>query len=314
MDRFRTMESFVRVVRAGSFTVAARQLGLSRAIVSRHIAGLEARLGVRLLKRSTRSLSMTEEGAAYLEFCDRLFGDIDSSERAIARAREEPAGTLRVLAPKSFGTVHLSDAVVAFARAQPRLQVSLTLENAPYRGSYFAERGLDVVLCFTPVRGTGVVQREIAMMDWTVCASPDYLSRAGRPQSPGDLAAHACVVHTDVMPNDNVWRFEGTKGSAAVKVRGVFFSNSAAALAKAAVSGLGIALLPHYAVAEGLASGALMRVLPRYRVAPRPLLAVYMQERSEPLKIRAFVDFMQNWIAERDLAGRRRNQRLAKSA
>ena len=99
MDRFRTMESFVRVVRAGSFTVAARQLGLSRAIVSRHIAALEARLGIRLLKRSTRSLSLTEEGVAYFEFCERLFGEIDTSERAIARAREEPTGTLRVLAP-----------------------------------------------------------------------------------------------------------------------------------------------------------------------------------------------------------------------
>src|SRR5690349_6340808 len=107
------MESFVRVVRAGSFTIAASQLGLSRALVSRHVQELEGRLGVRLLTRSTRSLSLTDEGAAYLAFCEKVFRDIESSEHAIARARQEPSGALKILAPKSFGTMHLSDAVIA---------------------------------------------------------------------------------------------------------------------------------------------------------------------------------------------------------
>src|SRR6185369_180088 len=112
MDRFSTMESFVRVVRAGSFTIAASQLGLSRALVSRHVSDLEQRLGVRLLTRSTRSLSLTDEGSAYLAFCERVFSDIESHETAILRTRVEPSGTLKVLAPKSFGTMHLSDAVI----------------------------------------------------------------------------------------------------------------------------------------------------------------------------------------------------------
>jgi DNA-binding transcriptional LysR family regulator len=283
MDRFRTMESFVRVVRAGSFTIAAGQLGLSRALVSRHISELEARLGVRLLHRSTRSLSLTDEGAAYLAFCERVFRDIESNERAIVRTRLEPAGTLNVLAPKSFGTLHLSDAVIAFAKAQPRLRLSLRLENTPYRGVYnFAERGLDLVLCFSPMRSASVVAQEIATFDWVLCAAPDYLARAGRLATPADLAEHACLVHVDVMPNDSIWRFEGPKGPVAAKVRGAFSSNSAAALRKAAVAGLGVTLVPRYVVAEDLADGALVSVLPRYRVGARPFMAVYQRAPVAP--------------------------------
>ena len=310
MDRFRTMESFVRVVRAGSFTIAASQLGLSRALVSRHVGDLEARLGVRLLNRSTRSLALTEEGAAYLEFCERVFRDIESNERAILRTRLEPVGTLKLLAPKSFGALHLSDAVIAFAVAQPRLRVSLMLENTPYRGSYdFAEKDLDIVLCFSAVRGSAVVEQEIAMLDWVLCASPEYLARAGRPATPAELGDHACLVHVDVAPNDSIWRFEGPKGSVSAKVRGAFFSNSALTLRKAAVAGLGITLVPRYCVADDLAVGTLVGILPRYRVAPRALLAVYPRAPVIPRKVQAFVDFLKVWMAEHAIG--RRKPRLA---
>lgn len=307
MDRFRTMESFVRVVRAGSFTIAASQLGLSRALVSRHVGDLEARLGVRLLNRSTRSLALTEEGAAYLEFCERVFRDIESNERSILRTRLEPVGTLRLLAPKSFGSVHLADAVIAFAKLQPRLRISLMLENTPYRGSYdFAERGLDLVLSFSGVRSSSVIEQEIAMLDWVVCASPDYLARAGRPQSPADLGDHACLVHVEVAPHDSVWRFDGPKGPVSVKVRGTFFANSALALRKAAAAGLGITLVPRYVVADELAAGSLVTVLPRYRVPSRALLAVCPRAPVVPQKVQAFVDFLKPWMAEQNLSGRAR--------
>ncbi len=302
MDRFRTMESFVRVVRAGSFTTAASQLGLSRALVSRHVSELEARLGVRLMNRSTRSISLTEEGAAYLEFCEKVFRDIESNEHAILRTRLEPSGTLKVLAPKSFGTAHLSDAVIAFSKTQPRLRVSLLLENTPYRGTYdFAERGLDVVLCFSTMRGSSLAEQEIATLDWVVCAAPEYLTRAGNPQTPADLSDHACLVHVDTAPNDSIWRFEGPKGPVPVKVRGAFFSNSAAALTKAAAAGLGITVVPGYAVRDHIAAGTLVTILPRYRVLPRPLLAVYPRTPAVPRKLQAFVEFLKAWMAEQDL-------------
>ena len=295
------MESFVRVARSGSFTVAASQLGLSRALISRHVSDLEARLGVRLIARSTRSLSVTEEGAAYLRFCEQVFRDIEANEQTIVRRRAEPAGLLKVLAPKSFGTLHLSDAIVAFAKVQPRLRVSLLLENTPYSGSYdFAERGLDVVLCFSTMRGARLITDEIGVLDWVVVAAPSYLARAGRPQRPADLAGHACLVHLDVTPNDTVWRFEGPKGATPVKVRGAFFSNAALALRKAAIAGLGITLVPRYVVSDALAAGALVPVLPRYRIAPRPLLAIYPQTSAVPRKVQVFVDFLRGWIAEQD--------------
>lgn len=301
MDRFRTMESFVRVVRAGSFTTAATQLGLSRALISRHVSDLEARLGVRLMNRSTRSLSLTDEGTAYLEFCERIFQEIETNERGMARTKLEPVGTLKVLAPKSFGTEHLSDAVIAFAKAQPRLRVSLILENAPYRGTFdFAERGIDLVLCFSPVRGS-LSEQEIATMDWVLCASPDYLARAGLPQKPIDLIEHACLVHVETAPNDTMWRFDGPKGPVQVKVRGAFSSNSAAALAKAAIAGLGITAIPAYAVRDAIDAGTLVSVLPRFRLAPRPLLAVYPRTPSVPRKVQVFVDFLKTWMVERDL-------------
>jgi DNA-binding transcriptional LysR family regulator len=306
------MESFVRVVRAGSFTIAASQLGLSRALVSRHVSDLEGRLGARLLNRSTRSLSLTEEGTAYLEFCERVLRDIDSNERSIVHTRLEPVGMLKLLAPKSFGTMHLSDAVIAFATAQPRLRVSLLLENTPYRGSYdFAERDLDMVLCFSTMRGSSVAEQEIATLEWVVCASPDYLARAGRPQSPSDLVDHACLLHVDVSPNDSIWRFEGPKGPVSVKVRGSFFSNAALTLRKAAVAGLGITLVPRYAVADELTAGTLVPVLPRYRVASRPLLAVYPQAPVIPRKVLAFVEFLKNWMEEEDLGRKRAGARIA---
>jgi DNA-binding transcriptional LysR family regulator len=186
------------------------------------------------------------------------------------------------------------------------------LENTPYRGSYdFAERDLDMVLCFSTVRSTSVVEQEIATLDWVVCASPDYLARAGRPSVPAELSDHACLVHAEVSPNDSVWRFEGQKGAASVKVRGAFFSNSALTLRKAAVAGLGITMVPRYCVADELAAGTLLNVLPRYRVAPRALLAVYPRAPVIPHKIEAFVAFLKVWMAEHDIGRRRASMRLA---
>ncbi len=295
------MESFVRVVRAGSFTVGASQLGLSRALVSRHIGDLEAHLGVRLLNRSTRSLALTEEGAAYLEFCEKVMREIETNEHAIRRTRTEPAGTLKILAPKSFGALHLSDAVIGFAKAQPRLRVSLMLENTPYRGSYdFAERDLDVVMCFSTIRGAAVIEEKIVSLDWVLCASPEYLAQAGKPSEPAALADHSCLVHINVQPNDVVWRLNGPEGPVSVKVRAAFSADSSVTLSKAAVAGLGITMIPRYAVTGELASGALEIVLPRYKVAPRPLLAVYPKALVTPAKVRAFVEYLKVWMRERN--------------
>jgi DNA-binding transcriptional LysR family regulator len=314
MDRFRTMESFVRVIRSGSFTIAGYQLGLSRALVSRHVSELERRLGVRLLNRSTRSLSLTDEGRTYLEFCETIFRDIENGERVVMRARQDVSGTLRVVAPKSFGSLHLADAAVAFAKAQPRLHVSLNLEDVAFRRPYeFVERGLDLALRISSVRNSSLTEEKIAMLDWVVCASPDYLARTGRPKRPEDLANHRCLIHMNVTAHDRIWRFEpakarapGEKRGQSVKVDGAFFSNSALALRKAALGGLGIALVPRYVVAGDLADGALIKILPHDRAPPRPLFAVYPRTAATPPRVRIFIAFLKDWIDRENINDRRR--------
>lgn len=300
MDRFRTMESFVRVARAGSFTIAANQLGLSRALVSRHLGDLERRLGVKLINRTTRSVNLTEEGNAYLAFCEQVQRQIETNEHALARTRYEPSGTLKVAVPKSFGTLHMADALVDFARAQPRLRVTLILEDVAFRRAYdFVERGLDVAVRISSLRNSSVVEHKVADVDWVVCAAPEYLVRAGRPARPGELADHACLVHVHVAANDRIWRFEGPRGPVTVRVNGTFASNSALALRKAARAGLGIVMVPRYSVSEDLASGALVTLLPRHRVAQRPLLVVHPRAATVPPKVQVFVDFLRGWIAGR---------------
>jgi DNA-binding transcriptional LysR family regulator len=145
-----------------------------------------------------------------------------------------------------------------------------------------------------------VIEEKIATLDWVACASPDYLSRAGYPADPAALGDHACLVHVDVAPNDAVWRFTGPEGQVQVKVRGAFFSNGAFALRKAAVAGLGITMIPRYAVVDDLANGALEIVLPHYHVASRPLLAVYPKALVTPPKVQVFVDYLKDWMIARN--------------
>jgi DNA-binding transcriptional LysR family regulator len=301
MDRFRTMQSFVRVVRAGSFTLAANQLGLSRTLVSRHVSDLEARLGVRLLNRSTRALDLTQEGRQYLDFCEQMFRDLEHKEDEIARVRAAPAGTLRILAPSSFGTLHIADAVIGFAKVQPRLKVSLLLENTWFRQDDFSQRGLDIALRFAPIRKSAMIAERIAEFNWVVCAAPDYIAHHGRPQKPADLAAHACLIHNNALPDDHIWRFEGPKAGLSVRVNGAMYSNSALALRKASLAGLGVALVPRYAVAEDLASGALISLLNRFRVPSRMLFAIYPEPEITSAKLRVFIDYLTKWMVTRGI-------------
>ena len=170
MDRFQVVESFVRVAQSGSFTKAAMQLGLSRAMMSRRITYLEARLGVRLLNRSTRKVSLTAEGSAYLARCERVLNDLETAEREVARSGSIPLGTIRILAPKSFGVVHLSDAMIAFCEAHPQIRVSLSLSDFTFRPSDFVDEGFDVAICIADIRDSAVLSRRIATLKWVLCA------------------------------------------------------------------------------------------------------------------------------------------------
>jgi len=261
MDRFRTMQSFVEVIKLGSFSEAAKILGLSRALISRHVTDLEKHLGVRLLTRTTRRITLTEAGAEHFTFCQQLIKEIEEKESALKRRQKEPEGSLKILAPKSLTTLALGDAIASFAAAYPHLHISLMLDDLSFRSYDFIERGFDVAVHTTPVRESSLVARKIANLRWLLCASPKYLVQHGEPRRPRDLTRHQCLIHVNSDPSDRVWRLRDATGLASVKVQGPFASNSVLVLRKAALEALGIAILPAYCVRGDLKSGALREVL-----------------------------------------------------
>jgi DNA-binding transcriptional LysR family regulator len=296
MDRFRTMQSFVEVIRLGSFSEAAKILGLSRALISRHITDLEKRLGVRLLTRTTRRITLTEAGAEHFNFCQRIIKEIEEKETSLKQTQREPAGSLKILAPKSLTTLALGDAIASFATASPHLSISLMLDDLSFRSYDFIERGFDVAVHTTPIRESSLVARKIATLRWLLCASPEYLKRQGEPRVPRDLTRHQCLVHLNSDPSDRVWRLRDTAGLASVKVQGPFASNSVLVLRKAALKSLGIAILPVYCVKEDLKSGALREVLADYPIPIHPLSLVWAPGRETPKKIRHLADFLAHWF------------------
>jgi DNA-binding transcriptional LysR family regulator len=295
MDRFQTIESFVRVAHAGSYTKAARQLGLSRALLSRRIIELEARLGVRLLNRSTRSLSLTAEGRAYLTRCKQVLDDMEAADREIARGVQTPLGGIRVLAPKSFGVTCLSDAMIAFSKLHKQVRVSLSLGDFSFRPADFVEEGFDLAIRIADIRDSTVLARRITTLKSLLVASPDFIGRSGSPTNVSQLSSYPCLAHLGSDEHDRVWTFAGQRGGASIRVDGSFDSNSALALRKAAIAGVGIALLPEEYIAHDLASGALVRILPQYEIK-RPVTALYARSPHIPQKVRLLVSFLVQWF------------------
>jgi DNA-binding transcriptional LysR family regulator len=295
MDRFQTIESFVRVAHAGSYTKAARQLGLSRALLSRRIIELEARLGVRLLNRSTRSLSLTAEGRAYLTRCKHVLDDMEAADREIARGVQTPLGGIRVLAPKSFGVTCLSDAMIAFSKLHKQVRVSLSLGDFSFRPADFVEEGFDLAIRIADIRDSTVLARRITTLKSLLVASPDFIGRSGSPTNVSQLSNYPCLAHLGSDEHDRVWTFAGQRGGASIRVDGSFDSNSALALRKAAIAGVGIALLPEKYIADDLASGALVRILPQYEIK-RPVTALYARSPHIPQKVRLLVSFLVQWF------------------
>jgi DNA-binding transcriptional LysR family regulator len=301
MDRFRTMQSFAEVIRLGSFSEAAKTLGLSRALVSRHVTDLEKHLGVRLLTRTTRRITLTEAGAKHFEFCQRVITEIEQNEGSLKRLQQEPEGSLKILAPKSFTTLALGDAIASFAAANPYLNVSLMLDDLSFRSYDFIERGFDVAVHTTPVRNSNLIARKIANLRWLLCAAPAYLKKHGEPQQPRELARHQCLVHINSDPSDRVWRLGGGNGQVSVKVQGSFASNSVLMLRKAALATLGIAIVPLYCVKEDLKSGALREILSSFPIPVHPLSLVFSPGKPTPQKIRSLGDFLVDWFRKRPI-------------
>ena len=288
MDSLTDVAVFVRVVERGSFTLAAEDLNLSRAVVSKYLTRLEERLGARLLHRTTRRLSLTEAGAALFEASRGALERIEEAEAAVAQFQAEPRGRLRVSAPMSFGILHLGPALADFARAYPKVTLDVKLDD---RYVNLVEEGIDVAVRIGSLTDSTLVARKLAITNAVVCASPEYLARHGEPESPEDLATHNCLIYS-YLSSANLWRFAASGGrEIPVAVNGSLRINNGIVLTEAAVAGHGILLTPSFYVAPLLRSGRLKRILAGYKLKELGIYAVYPQRGHVPPKVRAFVDY-----------------------
>jgi DNA-binding transcriptional LysR family regulator len=289
MDSLTDIAVFVRVVERGSFTRAADELELSRAVVSKYLSRLEERLGARLLHRTTRRLSLTEAGAALFEASRGALERIVEAEDAVAKFQKEPRGRLKVGAPMSFGILHLGAAIAEFLRAHPAVSIDLRLDD---RFVNLVEEGLDVAIRIGQLTDSSLVARKLAATQPIVCGSPAYLTEHGEPEAPEDLVAHNCLLYA-YLSTANVWRFTGPDGrEMPVAVSGAARMNNGIVECEAAAAGLGLVMVPDFYAAPYLRSGRLKRVLARYRMAELGIHAVYPQRVHVPPKVRAFVDFL----------------------
>ncbi len=295
MDRMLVMRSFVTVAQLGSFSGAARALSSSGSLVSRHVAELERQVGVRLVNRTARSVSLTEPGLRYAEFAARILKEIEAEDASIADLHDRAEGSLNIISPKWIGSLDLGDAIAAFSTAHPKIAVRFELGGMSDRTYDFLDSGFDIALHTRDLRDSSVHLKKIASLPFVLCASQEYLDRHGTPMHPNDLNDHDCLVHV----NEPVWRLGHGSTSTLHKIRNVAYSsNSYIALQKAAVHGRGLALLPQRSVYDDLLSGTLQVVLHDNPVPERPLYAIYGPGQPVPRKVTVFLEFLSGWFKD----------------
>jgi DNA-binding transcriptional LysR family regulator len=288
MDKLGSIRVFLAIAASGSFAEAARDVGISRAMASKHIGRLEDDLGVRLLNRTTRSVSLTEAGAAYRDRVRDIVDDLDETEQSIAQLSSEPRGTLRVLAPTSFGSFHLARAVADYQRQYPAVSVDFVLTERPRD---LVEEGLDLAIRIGALEESSLVARKLAQARVVVCASPGYLAERGRPRRPEELEDHNCLIYSARIPLGE-WPFTIDGKPVSLKVSGSLRSSIGDAIRVAAIQGCGLAQLPTYMVGLDIMAGRLEPVLEVFEPPPRPIHAVYLHRRHLSAKVRTFVAFL----------------------
>jgi DNA-binding transcriptional LysR family regulator len=287
MDRIRAMQVFAEVADRGSLTEAGNALDMSRAMVSRYLESLESWLGARLLHRTTRRVSLTDAGAEALQRCRQVL-DLTHDVQVAAGARSSaPAGKLRVTTSNSFAQAHLASAVCDFLQQHPRTQIELI---ALERAVNLVEERIDLAVRITNQLDDTLVARRLATCRSVVCAAPSYLAEHAPPKSPEQLRTHRCITHAHVGRTE--WRLQRDGQTVKVPVSGPLQSNEVAVTRQAALDGLGIALLPTYAISADIAAKRLVRVLPRHEPETLGIHAVYLSRQHQPLLLRAMLDFL----------------------
>ena len=288
MDRFQCMSVFVQVADTGKFSEVARELGLSTSVISKYVATLEDQLGVRLLNRTTRSLSLTEIGADYLRRCRQILDHVEEANRAVTSLQVEPRGLLRINAPMSFGILHLGGVISRFTERYPDVEIDLELND---RFVDVVDEGFDLAIRSGLLKDSALIARKLAPVRRVCCGSPDYLEAHGTPGHPRDLPDHKGIYYGHRGWIEN-WIFIGPDGEhhsdAALKMK----SNNGDVMKAAAVAGAGLVTMPTFITWNEVEAGRLVPVLPDYRASDLGLYAVYPPTHNLSAKVRVFIDFL----------------------
>lgn len=297
MDLIDGMRAFSQVVAAGSFTAAAERLNISKKLVSKYVAELEARLGTRLLNRTTRSLSLTEAGALYYTRCQQLLEDLEELEASVQDQVASPKGRLHVSAPTTFGEAYIVPQIGRFRERYPDVSIDLRLND---RFVDLVDEGFDVAIRIGSLADSALVARKLAPAPILVCASPDYLDRNGHPEHPNDLKHHQSIIDTNYHGGAN-WSFQVKDRKITIPVSGGIAVNSARSARDIALGGCGIALCPAYIVGEDIRNGRLVPLLSEFTTSDLAIYAVYNTNRNLTPKVRAFIDFLSETFRQPDL-------------
>jgi DNA-binding transcriptional LysR family regulator len=294
MDRLTSLTAFVRVADAGGFSAAGRKLNMSTTMVSNHIQALEERLGVRLLNRTTRKVSLTEVGRAYYDRCIQILADIEQADDIAGALQLTPRGMLRIYTNTHI-VQFLSPVVVEFLASYPDVKVDVTIGE---RNIDMIEDNFDVALRMTPPPDSSLIVRSLATWRHVLCCSHSYIEKHGKPEQLADLAERNCIRHVN-YPFGDEWHFVDRKGApAAVKISGNLVSNSGETLHRAALAGVGIFLGAGFIIRDDLESGELVRLLPDYRPVEFSMNAVYPHRHHLSAKVRTFIDLLARHSAE----------------
>lgn len=289
------MEAFVAVADTGSFSAAGRRLGLTRAVVGKRLAALELALGVQLLNRTTRQVSLTVLGTDFLESSRTILSEFNQASRSLTRQQHEPEGLIRVSAPMTFGQIHVLPVLLEFMTQFPRVLVQFNLTD---RFVHLMEESYDLVIRIAEPQDSALIYRRLAPVHRLLCASPEYLDRMGRPQRPSDILQHK-VLHYGRQRSGQKWTLSGPEGLVHLEPEFGLCANNGDVLAEAAVAGHGIVLLPGFIVGPHLRAGRLERVLPEYQGTSLELHALWPSNQALPNRVRMLIDFLVQSFAQR---------------
>lgn len=294
MDRFLEMQTFNAVVDAGSFVKAADALAMSRAAVSRYVVDMETRLGVRLLHRTTRRLSLTDEGQIFYVRSKELLAELAEAEDEITSRSDAASGLLRINAPFTFGVLHLAPLWGAFRVQHPNVKLDVTLAD---RLVDLVEEGYDVAIRIANLENSTLVSKRLATTRMVLCASRQYLKLHGTPKHPSELADHAVISYSYWSTKDE-WHFTGPLGAVSVKTNPCIHTNNGDTCRAAALASQGIILQPSFLVGNDLASGKLVELMPQFHSLEIGIYAVYPTRKHMSPKVRALIDFLTNHFSQ----------------